>query len=490
MSLRIDPATIPDEVVFLLEGRAADQARESFWAFRQYMNPGMKKGWWQRRLARRLQRFAEDLLSGTAPMLAIQAPPQHGKSFQVIDLIGWLLGKNPDLMTIYASFSDRLGVRANLRLQRMMSSPKYARVFPETRIGTKNVVSQIGKAQRNKEIVEMVGREGYFRNTTVLGSVTGEGLGLGVIDDPIKGRAAARSPTNRNNVWDWFTDDFFTRFSEEAGLLWIMTRWHVDDPLGRATDIFPEMEILSFPALATEDEYDEAGELLRFEGDPLFPELKSRDFILKRKRAMASNNFDALYQQDPRAVADSLFPVDLIQILDRQIRPSEVAESVRYWDKAGTRGAGAYTAGVLMHALKDGRFCVGHVHRKQYGYAEREAKIKEQARTDDAAFGRVTVYVEQEPGSGGKESAQRTIANLAGHVAHADRPSGDKELRAEPFAVQVQSENVVMCPGTWNQPYLDELEDFPGGKFKDQVDASSGAFAMLVNDGPSAGALW
>ena len=37
----------------------------------------------------------------------------------------------------------------------------------------------------------------YFRNTTVGGSITGEGLDLGVIDDPIKGRKEANSLTVR-----------------------------------------------------------------------------------------------------------------------------------------------------------------------------------------------------------------------------------------------------------------------------------------------------
>ena len=37
----------------------------------------------------------------------------------------------------------------------------------------------------------------------------------------------------------------------------------------------------------------------------------------------------------------------------------EIIASIRYWDKAGTEKGGAYTAGVLMHHLKDGRLPVG-----------------------------------------------------------------------------------------------------------------------------------
>ena len=70
---------------------------------------------------------------------------------------------------------------------------------------------------RNHEVLEFVGHEGYFRNTTVLGSITGEALDLSVIDDPIKGRAEAQSEVTREKTWNWLTDDVLSRFSEIAG---------------------------------------------------------------------------------------------------------------------------------------------------------------------------------------------------------------------------------------------------------------------------------
>lgn len=291
MSIAARGLTLED--IDLLEQRAIEQARNSFWAYRQYMDPKLKKGWWQRELAKKLQNFGEDFVAGKRPKLFIEAPPQHGKSIQVVDLVCWLSGHHPDLRTIYTSYSDRLGVRANLRFQRSLANPKYAKVFPFTKMNETGNVSMAGQKLRNKEIVEFVNGEGYFRNTTVLGSITGESLDLGIIDDPIKGREAAGSETIRNKTWEWFLDDFFTRFSEEAALLGIMTRWHVDDLVGRMKDLFPDMIILKYPALAVEDEEN------RKEGEPLFPEHKSLGFLLERKNAMFSANWEALYQQNP-----------------------------------------------------------------------------------------------------------------------------------------------------------------------------------------------
>ena len=276
------------------------QARESFFAYRKLINPKSKWGWWQEEIANELQLFFDDLIAGKRPKLVIQAPPQHGKSVQVIDFISWLAGKNPDCRTIYTSFSERLGVRANLRLQRLYDSDIYQELFPSTQINKSNSVTVSGQYLRNREILEYCDHTGYFRNTTVGGSITGESLDLGVIDDPIKGRKEANSLTVRDSVWDWFTDDFLTRFSEDAGLLCILTRWHIDDPIGRLIKNNPDVKVLSYPAIATQNEKH------RKEGDALFPEHKSIDFLLERKAVMDTTSWLSLYQQSPIVVGGEL----------------------------------------------------------------------------------------------------------------------------------------------------------------------------------------
>lgn len=285
----------------LLELLAISEARESFWAYRQLINPKMKKGWWQREMAKELQRFYCQLINGKRPKLVIEAPPQHGKSKMIVEFITWVAGKNPDLKTIYTSFSERLGIRANLQCQRIYDSQRYQRIFPGTQINSQNVVTISGQTMRNREMLEYAGREGFFRNTTVRGSITGESLDIGVIDDPIKGREEAGSKAIRDKTWDWFTDDFFTRFSDGAGLLAILTRWHVDDPIGRLrAQLKNDVRVVSYPAIAVVDEK------YRKIGDPLFPEHKSLEFLLERKSAMASINWEALYQQNPQIIGGEI----------------------------------------------------------------------------------------------------------------------------------------------------------------------------------------
>jgi len=483
--MQVPRRLLTPETLVMYEILAAIKARESFWTYRQYMNPGMKLGWWQRRVARELTHFYHDFAAGKAPIMLFQAPPQHGKSWTVIDFICWLSGRLPDTKTIYGSFSDRLGVRANLRVQRSLNSEKYQRAFPETQLAA-SALGPLGGYVRNQSVLEFMYR-GSFRNTTVLGSVTGESLDLGVVDDPIKGRAEANSPAARDKVWDWFTDDFFSRFSETAGLIMMMTRWHVDDPAGRLIAHFGKerVKVVSFPAIATEDEQ------YRVKGEALFPEFKSKDFLLKRKVLMRQANWEAVYQQSPIIQGGGIFPIEKFSTV-RNIDRKQIKRSVRYWDKAGTEGGtGAQTAGVLMHLMKDDTYVVDDVITGRWSALKRESIIKQRAELDRAAYGaNVSVWVEQEPGSGGKESAENTVRQLAGFKARADKVTGSKETRADPYAAQVEGGNVKLREAEWNKEFIDQHELFPNGKLKDIVDAAAGAFAKLIVGGYDSSMSW
>ncbi|MCL1860548.1 MAG: phage terminase large subunit [Proteobacteria bacterium] len=455
----------------MLESLAIEQSRRSFWAYRQYMRPQMLKGWWQREIARNLQEFYRDFQAGKRPKLVIQSPPQHGKSEQVVDFISWLCGQNPDLRVIYTSFSERLGVRANLRLQRVFDSEKYRRAFPQTRINTQNVVTVSSQTLRNREIIEFSGREGYFRNTTVRGSITGESLDIGVIDDPIKGREEANSETVREKTWDWLTDDFLSRFSENAGLLAILTRWHVDDPIGRLIEHMPDVKVVSYPAIAEEDEP------YRKKGEALFPELKSLEFLEERRAAMFAPYWEALYQQNPTLQSGELFKPDHIQIVEAV--PHGVTRWVRGWDLASTVD-GDYTAGAKIGRLPDGRYVIADMVRIRSGPDERDAILRRTAESDGKG---VRVGLPQDPGQAGKTQALYLTRQLSGYVVKTSPESGDKVTRAEPFAAQVNVGNVLMLRGAWNSVMTDEMRTFPHGKHDDQIDALSRAFAELLTKG-------
>ena len=85
----------------------------------------------------------------------------------------------------------------------------------------------------------------------------------------------------------------------------IGTRWHIDDPAGRMIEHYGDrVRVARFPALAERDE------LHRKMGAPLFPELKSLEFLLDRKQLYTIGSWEALYQQNPIITGGGIFPID------------------------------------------------------------------------------------------------------------------------------------------------------------------------------------
>ena len=440
-------------------------ARRDFWEYRKLMNPKMKQGWFQEKAARALQKFLGDLIAGLRPILIMQAPPQHGKSVLVIDFITWAHGKYPWFQTIFASFSERLGVRANLRMRRIMGGELYNLIFPGLRLPTR----KDSDYSLTKTLIEFPGQEGYFRNTTVEGSVTGETLSLGVIDDPVKGRKEANSETVRESTWEWFTDDFYTRFAEEGGLLMVLTRWHIDDPAGRLIDLkLPNTTVLKFTAIAMEDEEH------RKKGEALFPEHKSLEFLLRRKMVLGIENFEALYQQSPIIIGGDIFKEEYFQYYDSYRRYRRIIQS---WDTAQK-----------ANEFNDPSVCTTWGEH-EYGYdlldvlCERLTypKLKRTAiRMAQTWGGKKTLYqghilfsiLIEDKGSGIsliQDMRESTTFNI-----EAIEPCGDKVTRAHVITPQFEAAKVhFLRNAPWLQDYKTELLSFPNGLHDDQVDSTT-----------------
>ncbi len=166
----------------------------------------------------------------------------------------------------------------------------------------------------------------------------------------------------------------------------------------------------------------------------------------------------------------------------------------RGWDLAASTD-GKRTAGVLMSRMPRGsypyEYCVEHALKGHWLPGDRDDMILQQARIDDAKYGvgGVTVLLEQEPGSGGVAQNYELRKKLRGHSVFSIPVRGErsakvshfsaKVMRAGPFASAAQAGSVGVIGGDWNDEYLDELHNFPEGKYSDQVDATSLCYNYL-----------
>ncbi|MFN2501642.1 MAG: phage terminase large subunit, partial [Pyrinomonadaceae bacterium] len=106
----------------------------------------------------------------------------------------------------------------------------------------------------NSEAEWETSQGGGLRAVGVGSGVTGFGASLIVVDDPVKSRAEAESQTFRDNLYEWFNDDLYTRLEPKGAIILIQTRWHEDDLAGRLIremhDGGEHWDIIDLPALA------------------------------------------------------------------------------------------------------------------------------------------------------------------------------------------------------------------------------------------------
>lgn len=181
-----------------------------------------------------------------------------------------------------------------------------------------------------------------------------------------------------------------------------------------------------------------------------------------------------------RKAAGMYFKRSEVSLVD--VLPTDVTTWVRHWDLAATEAttdnpSPDYTVGVLLGKRRNGRYIIADVIRVRKRSKEVRTLLKTTAKNDGQ---KVRISLPQDPGQAGKAQAEDMVSDLAGYRVKTARETGDKTIRADPFASQWQAGNVDVLRAPWNEEYFSELEAFPAVKHDDQVDASSGAFNQIT----------
>ena len=81
------------------------------------------------------------------------------------------------------------------------------------------------------------------------------------------------------------------------------------------------------------------------------------------------------------SISHSTFELEKVlqTVIDSAVRLTNATDGNILRDEGGTFRMAAYTAGVLLHALKDGRFVISHIARGRWSAYERERNIRQYA---------------------------------------------------------------------------------------------------------------
>ena len=420
--------------------------------------------------------------------LLINVPPGSTKTI-ICSIIFpvWCWTKWFWIRFITASYSSTLSLESAEYSRDLIKSSRFREVYPELAIkADKDTKGNFKIIKKNPSKIsrfhsgEILGGNRY--STSVGGTLTGFHGDIIIWDDPINPQQAF-SDIQLEVANKWIDQTLPTRKTNKAVsvTIGIMQRLHQNDPSGHMlAKQKTNLKHISLPGeIRNYKKFLKPRALKKYYINDLFDKNRMSWNVLRELETdLGQYGFAGQIGQNPAPAGGGMFKVAHFQYTDQFIHPEEYVRTVRYWDKAGTAGGkGAYTTGVKISLLRNKTFIVEDVKRGRWSSDERERIIKQTAEADGR---KVFVVVEQEPGSGGKESAEGTVRNLAGWMVDKDKPTGDKEKRADPLSVQVNNGNIILRTAMWNKAFVDEFELFPNSTFKDQVDATSGGFNYLT----------
>lgn len=447
----------------------------------------------------------EAVSRGEINRLVMNVPPGMMKSLLTMVFwpawewgpLGW-----PSMRFMGASYERDLAIRDARKMRLLVESDWFQERWPIKMAADQNEKMRFENAATGIRLA---------RPST---SLTGERVHRLGVDDP-HSVTTAESVVEREKVVQTFREAAQNRMVDPltSAIVVIMQRLHEGDISGwlmeNAADLYT---ILVLPMEFEADRRCSTSigfvDPRKNEGELLFPERFPKEVLERDKPVLGEYAWAGQYQQRPAPRQGGIFKTDNITIIDAL---PKCVKWCRGWDLAGTEGAGAYTAGVLMGKIADGSgYVIADVKRHQFSVAKVQKLIKTTATLDlrgqllsklNEKTGEVAgipdapvlfdgsglvIRLPQDPGQAGKAQKADYLKLLDGYAMKMvpTAGEGDKEARAMPFSVQVEGERVFMLRGKWNDAFIGELKLFPGGNYKDQTDAAADAYNEL-NGGKS-----
>tara|TARA_R110000851_G_scaffold108617_1_gene230044 strand:- start:27236 stop:28729 length:1494 start_codon:yes stop_codon:yes gene_type:complete len=425
----------------------------------------------------------DEWIAGTKKKVAIFMPPQHGKStMSSVTTPAKILGEMPSAKIAVCSFSDTLASKFNRSCQDIIDSPEYKSIYPGVILPAKGV--EITNELRNNGYFETVKHKGFFKAVSIGGSLTGDPVDFGIIDDPIKDRKQANSKTYRSNIWDWYQDVFLKRLHNDSRQLLLFTRWHEDDLAGRLFDPkndkfdleeSKEWTILCFQALKElkspipgSFEYNDPRPI----GSALWESKHSQKKHEKTKRVNPVS-FASLEQQRPSPAEGNIVKRDWFDIIQLSALPFNPQNKARHFmidgaftDKAENDESAQMSYSVYNHELYIFN-CLG-VRKELNEYLKFIVPWLRQ----NGYKGNSEIAIEMKASGYGFYSMLKSPNYGSMNCTKIDSKtvSYGKMTRAQNAQPTLASGKVHLVSGNWNESFMDQCCNFPNDLHDDMLD--------------------
>lgn len=424
------------------------------WAFQvlHSLDQPLRNDWYLQAMCQALQKTA----LGRTRRLVINVPPRHLKSIAATAYTAWMLGHNPALKVMLATYGDKLGRDHLERLQRLMCHPAYMMLFPKTGLVPGGISQGVLHTTAG----------GNSRSVTVGGATTGFGADIILIDDAMNALDIV-SEAKRSELDRFYSATLLTRLnSKRRGvIISIQQRLGEDDLPARLIDAGAEH--LSLAAFDDQEHIYDIGFGRRYRrrvGEVLRPFDEPRGVLDRLRDDMGPRDFATQYLQLPSALDGNIIPMDRLHrfVLTPFVR-SQWEKIVQSWDTAHSENPkAAYSVGITF-GLKNGKWYVLDVHRVRLRFAALRDRIQALHKRYCADL----VIIED------ADSGAHLWDDLRGKMRLImPRPIVDKETRMVGQLTMIEDGTVLFpTEAPWLDVLFSEMRIFPVSRFKDQIDA-------------------
>ena len=450
-------------------------ARRHYGNYLGYIHTALGVGWKDTAmsafLAREIENFIETETGHAFDILVVNCPPQHGKSMTITEsLPSWYMGRHRNANVIIASYDSDFAERF------CRKNKEKLRCAGRQLFGV-----GIGSIDRSSEF-ELSGGRGRLIARGIMSGITGNPANLVIIDDPVKNRQEADSPTYRSRMWSEWQASIKSRLAAGAKVIVIMTPWRED--VFDAELLRRENNVRHIRLPVEAEENDPMG---RIPGSALCPELgKDEAWLADFKTGYISDpqggqrSWSAMYQCSPRTEGGNLVQ----------------REWWRYYDPEDMRQTGFASEIISVDASFKDRPDSDFVSIQVWGKIRKDfyllyclnrrldfPKTVEAVRTVQKLYPEAMPVLIEDAANG--EAVIKTLQTEM--LIRPVTPLGGKVSRVNAVSPAIESGHVFLpLPEkfAWVDDFVEQWTAFPDGKNDDMVDAASQAlFSMLFRSG-------
>jgi len=409
----------------------------------------------------------EAIERGELKRLIVAIPPRCGKSEMIsLRFPCWYLALHPADYIVQAGYAQSISLTHSRQARDIFISPEMAKLFP-------NVHHRPEKAGQEQIIPERQAAHewgtkqgGSYYAVGIGGGLTGRGFNIGIIDDPVKDEEEASSKVIRDKVWDWYQTVFRTRAEPGAAIIVVMTRWHLDDLVGRLqklADADPgadQWRIIKFKAIT--------------DGQALWPERYPLEVLGQIRSSIGSMAFESLYQGSPTTAEGNIIKREWWKYY--QVRPG-FTRIIHSWDTAfKDKKTNDYSVCSTWGEAENGYYLLD-VWRHKVEFPELKRTVINLNERDKPS----AILVED--AASGQSLIQELKRGTRLPILEV-KPDKSKQARLNAVTPLIEAGRVFLPEAaSWLFDFIEELSAFPNGEFDDQCDSTAYALTYLAGRG-------